>query len=177
MAFMAVEVVLIQKYTLFLGASVYSTATVLLTLLVAAGLGSRLAARVPARAAFLGILGWLLLETIVLPALTAALSGLPVAARIAVAAALVAPLGFFMGMPFPRAVLRVGPLVDWGFAVNGVGSVLGGTLVVACAMTFGFRAALLGGALLYLAAFALLAAEPWWRVRAVPVPEPGATRE
>ncbi len=171
MAFMAVEVVLIQRYTLFLGASTYSTATVLLTLLVAAGLGSRWAERVPARVTFLAILGWLLLEMLLLPALTGALSGLPVAARIAVAAALIAPLGFFMGMPFPRAVLRVGPLVDWGFAVNGMGSVLGGTLVVACAMAFGFRVALLGGALLYLAAFALLAAEGAWRVRAVVEPE------
>jgi len=71
-------------------------------------------------------------------------------------------------MPFPRGVLRVGPLVDWGFAVNGVGSVLGATLAVFCAFTFGFRLALLGGALLYLAAFGLLAAERWWRVRTVP---------
>jgi hypothetical protein len=176
MAFMAVEVVLIQRYTLFLGASTYSTATVLLTLLVAAGLGSRLAARVPARAAFLAILGWLLLEMTVLPALTTALSGLPVPARILVAAALIAPLGFFMGMPFPRGVLRVGALVDWGFAVNGVGSVLGATLVVGCAFALGFRVALLGGALLYLAAFALLAAERWWRVRTVPGP-PAVTGE
>ena len=175
MAFMAVEVVLIQRYTLFLGASTYSTATVLLTLLVAAGLGSRLAARVPARAAFLAILGWLLLETTVLPALTAALGGLPVAARVAAAAAFIAPLGFFMGMPFPRGVLRVGPLVDWGFAVNGMGSVLGATLVVGCAFSLGFRVALLGGALLYLAAFALLAAEPWWRVRTAGGPEVTAT--
>jgi hypothetical protein len=175
MAFMAVEVVLIQRYTLLLGASVYSTATVLLTLLVAAGLGSRLAGRVPARTAFVGILGWLLLEAFVLPFVTAALGGLPVAARIAATAALVAPLGFFMGMPFPRGVLRVGPLVDWGFAVNGVGSVLGATLVVAVAMAFGFRVALLGGALLYLAAFALLAAEGAWRVRTVPAPDPSAS--
>jgi hypothetical protein len=167
MAFMAVEVVLIQRYTLFLGASVYSTATVLLTLLVAAGLGSRWADRVPARVAFPGILGWLLLEVTVLPLVTGALGGLPVAARITVAAALIAPLGFFMGMPFPRGVLRVGPLVDWGFAVNGMGSVLGATLAVACAMALGFRVTLLAGALLYLAAFALLAVGRWWRVRTV----------
>jgi hypothetical protein len=175
-AFMAVEVVLIQRYTLFLGASTYSTATVLLTLLVMAGLGSRAAARVPARVPFLVILGWLLLEMTVLPFVTAALSSLPVAARIAVTALLIAPLGFFMGMPFPRGVLRVGALVDWGFAVNGLGSVLGGALVVACAMVFGFRVALLGGALFYLAAFALLAAERGWQVRTVPAADATAPR-
>jgi hypothetical protein len=165
MAFMSVEVILIQKYTLFLGASVYSTATVLLTLLIAAGVGSRFAARVAARTAFLAIVAWLLIDVTVLPVLTGALSALPLFARILVTVLLIAPLGFFMGMPFPRGVLRVGPLVDWGFAVNGVGSVLGATLIVLCAFSLGFRVALLAGAGLYLAAFGLLAAERLWRVR------------
>jgi hypothetical protein len=172
MAFMSVEVILIQKYTLFVGASTYSTATVLLTLLIAAGVGSRFAACVAVRTAFLAIVAWLLLDVTVFPAVTGALSALPVLARILVTACLLAPLGFYMGMPFPRGVLRVGPLVDWGFAVNGVGSVLGATLIVLCAFTFGFRLALLAGAGLYLAAFGLLAAERLWRVRTVPAPAP-----
>jgi len=163
MAFMSVEVVLIQKYTLFLGASVYSTATVLLTLLVAAGVGSRFATSVAIRTAFLAIVAWLLLDVTVFPAITGALSALPLFARVVVTVLLIAPLGFFMGMPFPRGVLRIGPLVDWGFAVNGVGSVLGATLIVLGAFSFGFRLALLAGAGLYLAAFGLLAAERrWW---------------
>lgn len=168
MAFMSVEVILIQKYTLFLGASVYSTATVLLTLLVAAGVGSRFATRVAARTAFLAIVAWLLLDVTVLPFVTGALSVLPLFARILVTVVLLAPLGFFMGMPFPRGVLRVGSLVDWGFAVNGVGSVLGATLIVMCAFSLGFRVSLLAGAGLYVAAFALLAAERRWQVRGVP---------
>ena len=168
MAFMSVEVILIQKYTLFIGASVYSTATLLLTLLVAAGVGSRFADRVAARTAFLAIVAWLLLDVTVLPVVTGALSALPLFARILVTVLLIAPLGFFMGMPFPRGVLRVGPLVDWGFAVNGVGSVLGATLIVLCAFSFGFRVALLAAAGLYLAAFGVLAGERLWRVRGVP---------
>ena len=40
-AFMVVEIVLIQKYTLLIGASIYSIGTVLLTLLIASGLGAR----------------------------------------------------------------------------------------------------------------------------------------
>jgi hypothetical protein len=174
MAFMSVEVVLIQKYTLFLGASVYSTATVLLTLLVAAGVGSRFAIRIRLRTIFLAIVAWLLLDVAVFPAITGALSAMPLPARVVVTVLLLAPLGFFMGMPFPRGVLRVGPLVDWGFAVNGVGSVLGATLIVLCAFTFGFRLALLAGAGLYLAAFALLAAERLWQVRTDSAPDEGA---
>ena len=67
-----------------------------------------------------------------------------------------------MGMPFPRGVLRVGPLVDWGFAVNGVGSVLGGTVVLLLALTWGFTASLLVMAAVYALA-GLLFARAWER--------------
>jgi hypothetical protein len=163
-AFMMVEVVLIQKYALFIGPSVMSLATILLALLWGSGIGSRLSRRVPDVVAFAGIIGWLALEVVVFPQLTTALAGLPMAARMAVTALLIAPLGFFMGMPFPKAGLRVGELIDWGFAVNGAASVLGGTLVVLVAFSWGFRAALAIAAGVYLIAGMLLAIGPAWRV-------------
>ena len=161
-AFMGVEVVLIQKYTLFVGASVYSIATVLLVLLTASGIGSRFSAQVGTGIAFLGIVGWLLLDILVLGRVTGGLAFLPVDARVIVTALLIAPLGFFMGMPFPKGALRVGELVDWGFAVNGAASVLGATLIVFVAFTYGFTAALLAGAVLYLAAFGLISLRKSW---------------
>ena len=162
MAFMSVEVVLIQKYTLFIGASVYSIATVLLVLLVSSGVGSRFADLVASEVVFLSIAAWLVLDVLVLRQLTGALAILPQSARVIVAAVLIAPLGFFMGMPFPKGALRVGDLVDWGFAVNGAASVLGATLIVLVAFTYGFTAALLAGAFLYLGAFGLMAARKGW---------------
>ena len=75
---------------------------------------------------------------------------------------LVAPLGFFMGMPFPKAGLRVGELIDWGFAVNGAAAVLGSTLVVLVAFSYGFRISLLLAAALYVAAMALLRRRSAW---------------
>ena len=161
-AFMAIEVVLIQKYTLFIGASVYSIATVLLVLLVASGAGSRVSARVSTPAAFLGIVLWLVLDVLLLPRVTAALIFLPLLARAAVTALLVAPLGFFMGMPFPQGALRVGERVDWAFAVNGAASVLGATAVLLVAITYGFSAALLIAAAVYLCAFALVSLRGQW---------------
>jgi len=161
-AFMGVEVVLIQKYTLFVGASVYSIATVLLVLLTASGIGSRFSGQVDNGIAFLGIVGWLLLDILVLGRVTGGLAFLPVGARVIVTALLIAPLGFFMGMPFPKGALRVGELVDWGFAVNGAASVLGATLIVFVAFTYGFTAALLAGAVLYLAAFGLISLRKSW---------------
>jgi len=162
--FMAVEVVLIQRYTLFVGASLYSIATVLLTLLVAAGLGSRFSSRVADRTAFLVIVGWLLLEVLVFRSVTGALLSLPLAGRIVVTTLLLFPLGFFMGMPFPKAVLRVGDLVDWGFAVNGAASVLGATAAVMVAFTWGFATALLCAAVVYLAAWGLLRLASQWEI-------------
>jgi hypothetical protein len=162
MAFMTIEVVLIQKYTLFIGASVYSIATVLLVLLVSSGIGSRLAELVGARVVFVSIAVWLLLDVLVLRQVTGALAFLPQSARVIVTALLIAPVGFFMGMPFPKGALKVGELVDWGFAVNGAASVLGATLAVLVAFTYGFTAALLAGGAIYLLAFASLSLRRVW---------------
>jgi hypothetical protein len=82
--------------------------------------------------------------------------------RILVTALWILPLGFFLGMPFPKAALRVRQLVDWGFAVNGAASVLGSTLVLLVAFSHGFSAALLGAAALYLLAWLLLSARRAW---------------
>lgn len=161
-AFMAVEVVLIQKYTLFVGPTVYSISTILLTLLAASGIGARFAPRVPTRMAFAALVAWLLLEAFVLQRVTTSLAGLALTPRLAVSVLLVAPLGFLMGMPFPKAALRVGQLVDWGFAVNGAASVLGGTGILLVSMTLGYQLALTVAAGLYLLASVLISREKSW---------------
>ena len=162
MAFMAVEVVLIQRYTLFVGPSAYSIAAILLTLLVFSGLGSRCSGRVNTTMAFAMLIGWLLVEVFVVARVTTALCELEMLARVLLSALLVAPLGFFMGMPFPKGAARVGSLIDWGFAVNGAASVLGGAAIVLVAMTFGFRVALLSGAGLYVCAYVLIRGPARW---------------
>jgi len=163
MAFMMVEIVLIQKYALFVGASIYSIATVLVTLLIASGLGSRFSRRLRASWVFSGIAVWILLEILILGSVTDALVGLPILFRAFVSALLVFPLGFLMGMPFPKATLRVGELVDWGFAVNGAASVLGSIIVVLIAISWGFSIALAIAGALYLLAYVLYAAKSAWR--------------
>ena len=53
-----------------------------------------------------------------------------------------APLAFFMGMPFPTALKRVGarsgPLVPWAWGVNGFASVTGVVLGTFLAISAGF---------------------------------------
>lgn len=161
LGFMIVEVVLIQRYTLFIGASTYTFATIVLALLVGSGIGSRFSPRFAPATPFLGIVGWILLEILLFRPLTATLSGLPLGGRMLTTAGLLLPLGFFMGMPFPNAAARVGVLVDWGFAVNGVASVLGAAAILLVTFALGLSAALGIGALVYLGAWASFRSEAW----------------
>jgi hypothetical protein len=171
MGFMFIEVVLIQHYAALIGPSLYSIATVLLSILVFSGLGSRVSPRVPERLVFGAIVGWLCLDILLFPSVVAIAGRWEIAARVAVAAILIAPLGFFLGMPFPKGGLRVGPSIDWGFAVNGSASVLGATLVLLIAFVYGFRVALALAACLYAFAYGLLGLRERWERQRLPLPE------
>ncbi len=162
MAFMIVEVVMIQKYTMFIGPSIYSVITILLVLLLASGIGSRFSEKFNDKIPFLGIIIWLLLDIFVFKHLIYSLDSMEMLSRILITALLIAPLGFFMGMPFPKAGLRVGELIDWGFAVNGAASVLGSTFILLIAFAYGFSISLLVGAFFYLIALVLLSFESKW---------------
>lgn len=153
--FMALEVILIQKYTLFLGTSAYTLVVILFSLLLGSGVGSRLSARFGDRLPFLAIVVWLVLEMLLFDRGTVALSGLPLAARILTTALVIFPLGFFMGMPFPKGAAKVGSLIDWGFAVNGAASVLGSTAALLISLQWGFTAGLALGGVAYLGAWAV----------------------
>jgi len=162
MAYIGIEIVLIQRYTCFIGTTIASIATVLLTLLIMSGLGSRVAARTKDRVVFGGIVLWLIIEVVALKPLTVVLGGLTLWPRILASAIMIAPAGFLMGMPFPKGGLRVGPLVDWGFAVNGAASVLGSVVALFLAFNFGFGAALLVAAAFYALAYLLYSARLAW---------------
>ena len=160
--YMIIEVVLMQKYTLFVGPSVYSISTILLTLLVMSGIGSRFSTQFRNQLPFIAIITWLLLDTFFFPYITGIMGGLSQGLRIMITAILIAPLGFFMGMPFPKAGLKVGELVDWGFAVNGAASVFGSTVIILIVISYGYTAGIMTGGILYLGAMGLLAIKEGW---------------
>jgi hypothetical protein len=62
-------------------------------------------------------------------------------------------LAFFMGMPFPSGLRRVASqvpeLAPWAWGVNGCASVVGATLAMVLAVSYGFRVVLLAAFLLY----------------------------
>jgi len=71
----------------------------------------------------------------------------------------VAPIGLGLGAPFPDLLRRYGRSDDrriaYLWAVNGVGSVLGGGLMLILSLVLGGHAVLLAGSALYLLAWTI----------------------
>jgi len=107
-----------------------------------------------------GIVAAAVLHLVAVPPLFRWLMPLPDALKIAVSLVLIAPLAFFMGLPFPLALVRVAAarpgLVPWAWGINGCASVLSAILAILLAMSLGFSAVLLIAIGLYLVAAATL---------------------
>lgn len=158
LGYMFVQIVLIQRFTLFIGYPTLAITTTIFSMLAFSACGSLLGQRlfqVHTRlpALILVVSALILLYVAALPPLFSALLGLPDAARVVVSMALIAPLAFFMGMPFPTGIRAVGQatpqLVPWAWGMNGVFSVLGSTAAIILSMNSNFTVALATAALLY----------------------------
>ncbi len=171
LAFMLVEIALMQRFTLFLGSPLHATALILGALLLAAGAGSALSPRLAPLArspwmAFAALIATIAAYTVLLPLIFGALLDLSLAGRTLVSILLVFPIGLVMGVPFPAAIARLeasggGSLIGWAWAANGCASVLGPLLAVLLAIDLGLSTVTLAGAAIYLAAY--VAYGPWWR--------------
>jgi hypothetical protein len=160
--FIVVEVVLISKFVVLIGFPIYAMAAVLCTLLIAAGVGSRLSGWLWRRRPTWAI-GVFPAVALLIAAVVAAFPyardlalGLGQPARIALSAALLLPLGVALGMPFPlgiAALSRLAPrLVPWAWGVNGFMTVVGSLIAALLSIRWGFDVTLLAGAAVYLVA-------------------------
>ena len=164
--FITIEMALLSHFTLFLGQPVYTYAVILASLLVFTGLGAHLAGRftINPRRALLRIVPLLLAVLLVTalggPLVFAAALGLDLWLRILIAVIVLAPLGILLGLPFPLGLCVVSEeavsLVPWAWGINGFFTVIGTISALIIGMTFGFKAALLVGALSYLIALAAI---------------------
>jgi len=169
--FMLVELSLTQKLVLFLGHQTYALSVVLATLLVSAGLGSLVAARlqenggaamrrriVPALVLLVALL------VLTLDPVARAAAGSPLAVRMALAALMLFPLGFVLGMPFPTGLAALtgaaASRVPWAIGANGFGSVFGAAVALPAAMLCGYRILILGSLALYVVAAAVFPKPP-----------------
>jgi len=161
-AFIALEMSLLQKFILFLGQPAYSFAVVLGALLLSAGAGSLLTGfitRAPLKGILIGVAGisaLILAHVLLADMVTARLLRQPLPVRVLVAIAMVFPLGVFMGMLFPNGIRLLGDrsetFVPWAWGINGSASVVGTVLSLYLAIEIGFARLFLTALLLYLIA-------------------------
>ena len=163
--FIIFELVFIHVFMHFIGFPLYTYATVIFTLLIAAGIGSGYSSRLGVsvsdrwRWPFLGILlsgiGLLVSHAYIFDLFLASAT----AVRVIIAAALMFPLGFFLGMPFPLGILALvhqpQGAIAWAWGLNGLFTVIGGLASVLLSLLFGFKAALWVAFIIYLIAFGL----------------------
>ncbi len=161
--FLAFEVVLIQRFVLFLGFPTYALSVVLFALLVFTGVGSLLSERLVDRRR--GLIVALAAATLIVVAaafalqpLLRALIDLPFGVRVLLTVVLLAPAGVLLGMAMPVGLRRLAGLypsgVPWAWGINGVTSVLGSVLAIFVAINWGFTVATLLAAACYAAATA-----------------------
>jgi hypothetical protein len=181
--FLLLEIVLVQRFVLFLGFPTYALSVVLFSLLLSTGLGSALSGRVrdPRRAlqaALLAVCAIALVAAFALQPLLRALIDLPFALRVVLSVALIAPLGVALGMAMPIGLRRMEALwpegVTWAWAVNGVVSVLASVGAVAIALYVGFAGTTLAALACYLLALAHARFGRWPARAAAPGEGPAA---
>ncbi len=164
MAYLFVEIAVIQKLTLLLGHPVYAAAAVLALFLALSGVGSlgsdRLAPRWATRAALAVAIAAIVIAIAL--DLTGRIQPLAFPERLTASLLVLAPLATLMGMPFPLGLRLHAPghaALAWAWAVNGFASVIAASLAALVSMEVGTRALLLVGAALYLTAAAVSAGQ------------------
>jgi hypothetical protein len=163
MSFMFVEITLIQKFILFLGHPLYSTAFILFALLFSSGIGSlfskKLLGQNPKRNVILPL--WLLALLILIyssvtPTLFKILIGSELLPKMLFTFSLVFPLGFLMGFPFPTGIRLLEKterrIIPWAWATNAFSSVVNSVGALMIAFWGGYNSVLLLAALGYLVA-------------------------
>jgi spermidine synthase len=156
LAYLMVEIPLLQSFILLFDQPTSAFALVLFGLLFASAMGSLLLER----ARGIGLM-WLIGPTVLacallLRQLPSLLLAWPLHWRIVASIPLLSLVGILMGLPFPtgiRVLGRIAPeMIPWAWAVNGCSSVVGSTLAAMLVVSFGFSWVMMLAAGLYVLA-------------------------
>lgn len=162
LAFLFVEIPLIQRSILLFGHPTYAFSVVVILLLLCASLGAQISAAVARRPDWICAMLVLIVTGIALagPRLAAMTLGWSSAGRLLALVVALAPPAILMGMPFPlglAATAAGGPRATaWAWTVNGCASVVSAVLAALIALSWGFTAVLLLGAAAYAVAGLML---------------------
>lgn len=158
LGYMFVEIVFIQRFTLYFGSPVYAASAVISLMLISSGAGSYLTQRFNLSVkTFTVVLGavilLLLLNAGLLNQVIRSTIGYNEALKMIIAFLMITPLAFIMGMPFPLGLRKLSSssenYVPWAWGINGCVSVISAVLATIIAVESGFLFVMIGAAIAY----------------------------
>jgi hypothetical protein len=159
LAFMFVEIVLIQRFILFFGNPLYAASAVISGILIFSGAGSYFSTRLESSRQTItyvsaGISVFLLLLALGLTPVLKAVIHYPFILKIFISLLIVGPVAFLMGIPFPLGLKRLNQTnpadISWAWGINGCLSVISSVLAAILAVEIGFTGVMIIAAILYL---------------------------
>ncbi len=160
-AFIVIEIGMMQRFSLFLGHPMYALIVILFTVLVASGIGSLAIRSTPEAESLTKIKRHIFLLCVLiaayhiaLPTIFHAFAAAPLFLRILLTVVLLTPMGFWMGSLLPLGIQGAPSafqsLIPWAWGINGAASVLGSILAMLLALHIGFSYAIFVGIVVYL---------------------------
>ncbi|NIW00284.1 hypothetical protein GWN26_14645 [Candidatus Saccharibacteria bacterium] len=158
LGFMFVEIVLIQRFTLYFGNPIYAASAVISTMMIFSGIGSYFSSRLTTTAKTIlmittAIIFLLLLYALVLTPILQQSIALPLPIKILLAILLIAIPTTMMGNLFPLGLRIVShhnqQAIPWAWGINGCLSVISSVLATLIAVEMGFYWVMIFAALAY----------------------------
>jgi len=151
MSFMFVEIILIQKFILFLGHPLYSISVILSSLLISSGIGSLFSRRfliqednlkIRLRLSLCATTLIIILYLYFLPLIFRHLISANFSLKVFLTFFFILPLGFMMGFPFPTGIRLLEKqnkkLIPWAWAINAFSSVINSVAALLIAFFTGY---------------------------------------
>lgn len=154
LGYLFIEVVFIQKFILFLGHVIFSSSSIIFSMLLFSSLGALYSQRSKIKKLTKIIFILFILVIFYMFSLDFIIDlfiSLNLSLKIILSILITAPLGFFMGFPFPLGIRMIKKeLIPWAWAVNGSASVLSPVLAILIALFLGYNSVLFLAGLVYL---------------------------
>jgi hypothetical protein len=147
LGYMFVEIILIQRFTLYFGNVIYAAALVVGLMLISSGFGSLISQKITPKPYRIILITVLIIISLTIYALFLSgwlktTIGFSLTAKIILSFIWIAPPAFFMGMPFPTGLKLISSaennMVPWAWGINGVFSVISAVLATIIAVELGF---------------------------------------
>jgi hypothetical protein len=147
LGYMFIEIILIQRFTLYFGNVIYAAVLVVGLMLISSGFGSLVSQMITPKPYRITLIVSIIIISFIIYLLFLSgwlktTIGFSLTTKIILSVLLISPTAFFMGMPFPLGLKQLSALNDstiaWAWGINGVFSVISTVLATIIAVELGF---------------------------------------